>query len=59
MTRLVVEHRYQGTDNEILTVVTVFEPGINKEQIKKMNRFTKKINTLIPCGNRYDWKRSG
>ncbi|MBU5213239.1 hypothetical protein [Heyndrickxia oleronia] len=59
MTRRVVEHKYKGTDNEILQVITVFEPGINKEQIKKMNTFTKKINTLIPSGSKYDWKRSG
>ncbi|MBS4172096.1 hypothetical protein [Bacillus sp. FJAT-49736] len=59
MTRRVVEHKYHGTDNELLLVVTVFEEGINKQSIKKMNPYTKKINTLISSGNRYDWKRSG
>ncbi|MBL5767996.1 hypothetical protein MXL46_08340 [Heyndrickxia sporothermodurans] len=59
MTRRVVEHKYKGTDNEVLQVITIFEEGINKQDIKKMNTFTKKFNTLIPSGNRYDWKRSG
>lgn len=59
MTRRVVEHKYKGMDNEIYQLITVYESGINKEQIKKMNTFTKKIITLIPSGSQYDWKRSG
>lgn len=58
MTRKVVEHKYKGTDNELLQVITVFEEGINKQSIKQMNPYTKKINTLIPSGNKYEWKRS-
>ncbi|GIN86955.1 hypothetical protein J6TS2_33410 [Heyndrickxia sporothermodurans] len=57
MTRRVVEHKYKGTDNELLQVVTVFEEGMNKQRIKKLNTFT--INRFVPSGDRYDWKKSG
>lgn len=59
LTRRVVEHKYKGSDNELLQVVTVFKEGMNKQRIKKLNTFTKKFNTLVPSGNSYDWKKSG
>ncbi|MGE6261315.1 hypothetical protein ACQKCU_26185 [Heyndrickxia sporothermodurans] len=59
VTRRIIEHKYKGTDNELLQVVTVFEEGINKQAIKKMNSFTKKFNTLVTSRDKYDWKKSG
>lgn len=47
MTRKVVEHLAMSKEHEELQVVTCFEEAFSKEDIKKMNCFSKKYGTLI------------
>jgi len=56
MTRQVTEHTALSSDRERLSVITVYEQGINKEQVKKINRFSKRHHVLVPRGNEFDWK---
>lgn len=57
MTRRVVEHSAVSLEREKLIVVTVYEEGVNKEHIKRMNGYTKHYNTLLPKGEGYEWKQ--
>lgn len=57
MTRRVVEHGAVSIDREDLIVVTVYEEGMNKEHIRRMNGYTKRYSTLIPRGEGFEWKR--
>lgn len=57
MTRRVTVHKSRTKENELLTVVTVYEPGINKERIKQMNRYSKRHHVLVPYRNNYKWLR--
>ncbi|GLY11381.1 hypothetical protein [Pseudobacillus badius] len=56
MTRRVVETKAATLDNEQLTIITVFEKGVNKEQIKKMSGFSKTHDVLIQRGNVWEYK---
>jgi hypothetical protein len=56
-TRRVMEHMATTADCELLQVITVFETGINKETIRKMNPYTKKIDLLVHNGEKFDWIR--
>lgn len=56
MTRQVTEHKFKTIDNEFLQVITVYEPGVNKEQVKKINRYSKRHHVLIKRSDGFDWK---
>ena len=56
MTRRVVETKAATLDNEKLTIITIFEQGINKETIKKMSGYSKVHDVLIQQGNVWEYK---
>lgn len=56
MVRRVVQHIAKSIDNEKLLVVTIYETGINKEQIKRLNEFSKKHEVLVPSKSGCEWK---
>jgi len=56
MTRRVVEHRALSKDREELMVITVFEEGLNKEQVRKESIFSKRHAVLVKRDGKYDWK---
>lgn len=56
MVRRVVQHVAVSVDRERLTVITIYETGINKEQIKRLNEFSKKHEVLVPSDSGYEWK---
>lgn len=56
MIRRVVEHTALSPDRERLKVVTVFEPGINKERAKKMIGYSRRHYVLINRKGDYEWK---
>lgn len=60
MTRRVTIHKSRTTDGELLQVITIYEPGINKESIKQLSRFDKHHGVLV--FNRhlhgYEYKRA-
>lgn len=47
MIRRYTEHTRISSDRERLLVITVYESGVNKEQIKQENRFTKKHGKVV------------
>ncbi|MGM9923057.1 MAG: hypothetical protein ACI35R_02265 [Bacillus sp. (in: firmicutes)] len=55
-TRRVVIHTGKSVDNERLMVISIFEPGINKQQIKIENRYSKKHEVLVSNGDSYRYK---
>ena len=55
-TRRVVIHAARSVDDEKLIVVSVYEPGINKQQIKLENRYSKKHEVLVSNGESYRYK---
>lgn len=57
MTRRVTNHKRLSYDNKLLRVITVYEPGVNKETVKQLNRHTKRHHVLIPHKNNYKWLR--
>lgn len=56
MIRRVVEQTYHSIDYEPLARITVFEPGVNKEQIKAKNIFRKRHDVLVENGGKFDFK---
>lgn len=56
MVRRVTVHHHKTIDNELLPVITIFEPGINKEQVKKINRFSKRHHVLVKRGENYEMR---
>lgn len=56
MIRRVVEHAATSKDREKLKIITVYESGINKEQVKEMNQYTKKHGVLIQRSGKYEFK---
>jgi len=56
MTRRVTSHGKVNLDEEHLLIVTVWEEGINKEELKKRNIFSKQHGVLIKSGHFYDYK---
>jgi hypothetical protein len=47
-----------SNDYEKLSVVIVEQEGINKEQLKKENRCSKKHSVLLSNGHLYEFKRN-
>ena len=40
-------HTARSIDDEILRVITIYEPFMTKKRIKKLNRFTKKYGQVV------------
>lgn len=55
MTRRVTMHKSQSVDRDDLVVLTVYEPGINKESVKKINKYSKRHYVLVPDKENYEW----
>jgi len=55
MIRRVTEHQAKSIDREYLSVLTIYEPGINKEQVKKINKYSKKHHVLVSRQDKYEW----
>ena len=55
-TRRVTTYSGRSVDNEKLTIISVFEPGINKQQVKKDIRYTKRHQVLVSSGDSYRYK---
>ncbi|MEH7355093.1 hypothetical protein V7150_16165 [Neobacillus drentensis] len=53
--RRVAEHQKHTLDGEELSILTCYEEGVRKEDIKKENPFTKSHGILIFKGNSYDY----
>lgn len=56
MTRRVTLHQARSKDGESLQIITVFESGVKKEQVKLENRYSKRHEVLVPIGDSYDYK---
>jgi len=56
MVRRMTIHKHITSDRELLPVITIFEPGINKERVKKINRFSKRHYVLIKNGKDYEMR---
>ncbi|WLR44524.1 hypothetical protein LC087_19345 (plasmid) [Bacillus carboniphilus] len=56
MTRRLASHKQKGPDNEILSVLTIYEEGLSKQDIKKMTPYSKKHGVLIKSGKVYEFK---
>jgi hypothetical protein len=48
-------HKRVNFEGDELLVVTLYEPGVKKEQIKKENPYTKEHDILIPVGNKFEF----
>jgi hypothetical protein len=57
MTRRVAFHQAKSSDGELFQVVTIFEPGVNKETVKKENQFTKRHQVLVGDGLKFEYKQ--
>ncbi|WP_445506813.1 hypothetical protein [Niallia sp. 03190] len=57
MTRRVTKHIARTTDNEDLEIITIYESGLRKEEVKRLNPYNKKHNVLIRNGDSYYFKR--
>jgi len=57
MSRRVVTHHGRTKDNEDLTIITVYEPGVSRKEIKKLSPYCKNHEVLIFNGQSYDFKR--
>jgi hypothetical protein len=55
--RRVVEHQYRTSESDLLQVVTVFEEGLSKEDIKKENRYSKHHQVLVRDKDFYYFKQ--
>ena len=55
-TRRVITYTGKSVDNEKLTIISIFESGINKQQIKTDNPYSKKHEVLISNGAVYRYK---
>ncbi len=56
MSRRVVETAHVNRDCERLLVVTVYEEGLCKCNVKKMDRLSKMHGVLYKCSNGYEYK---
>jgi hypothetical protein len=55
-TRRVTEHQAKSRDGEKLQVVVIHQEGINKEQVKKENRYSKRHSVLVLSGHKFEFK---
>ncbi|MFT8319328.1 MAG: hypothetical protein ABF649_00665 [Bacillus sp. (in: firmicutes)] len=56
MIRRVTQHGARTKDNEELVIITVFEPNINKQAVRKLIPYSKKHQVLIQTGDSYEFK---
>jgi hypothetical protein len=56
MSRRVVEHLSRTTENELLTVITVFEDGINKQTARQLVPYSKRHGVLIDDKGKWEWR---
>ncbi|WP_050613307.1 hypothetical protein [Bacillus testis] len=54
-TRRVTYHSGRSLENDELTIITIWEPGANKELIKRDNCYSKKHEVLIQQGDTYEF----
>lgn len=57
MIRRVAEHKAITLDGDVLTIITIFEPGASKETIKRETRYSKRHDVLVNNGNFYDYNK--
>lgn len=57
MSRRVTEHSGKTFDGEILQIVTVFEPGVKKQDVKRLLPYDKKHKVLVSDGSHYRYKQ--
>lgn len=57
MPRRVVEHEGRTMDREHLTIITIFEETLSKEEVRKLTPFSKKHECLIKYGGRYEFAK--
>jgi hypothetical protein len=55
MIRRISSHLARTNDNELLTVITVFEPGIRKKDVKQMNNYCKTHSYLASRREKFKW----
>lgn len=55
-TRRVITHTARSVDKEKLTIISIYEPGVSKQQIKLDNRYSKKHEVLVSNGDSYRYK---
>ena len=48
-------HKKVNFEGDELLVVTLYEPGVTKEQIKKENPYSKEHDILIMVGNKFEF----
>jgi hypothetical protein len=53
--RRVIEYSTASSDHERLKIIIVEREGINKESLKKENRWTKKHQVLLRNGHSYEY----
>jgi hypothetical protein len=58
LARRVMSYERVSNDYEKLSVVIVEQEGINKEQLKKENRCSKKHSVLLSNGHLYEFNRN-
>lgn len=56
MPRRVVEHEGFSVDQESLTVITIYESGRKKEEIKRLSPYSKRHTVLIKRGHYFEFK---
>lgn len=56
MTRRIVEHLACTLDRETLTVVTVFEDGVSKQQARRMIPYSRRHAVLVNSGGQWEWQ---
>ncbi|MDX8367888.1 hypothetical protein [Cytobacillus sp. IB215665] len=56
--RHVAAHNGLTIDREDLQVITIYETGISKEQIKAQNQYCKRWGLLVQSENEADWIKS-
>lgn len=49
-------HKARSVDREDLLVITVYEPGVDREHVKRINPYSKRHFVLINRKNGLDWK---
>lgn len=56
-TRRVATYSGKSIDNERLTIISIFESGVNKQQIKTESPYSIKHEVLISNGDVYRYKK--
>lgn len=54
--RRVVVTKAVSLDREVLQVLTVYEEGLGKQEVRKENPYSKKHGVLYPRGKSYEYK---